>query len=117
MSRKSLSMAEANRLKQSLGSIVRWRRMSGKVVFVFNPTGESVTSNSMKELWGKVKNDNELYAKIFSEASIDGESNKELMQGPFKFYIQESLKMKLIELNQTLKRTRQFRKVQRMGVK
>ena len=51
--------------------------MSGKVVFVFNPTGESVTSNSMKELWGKVKNDNELYAKIFSEASIDGESNKE----------------------------------------
>ena len=77
MSGKSHSLAEANRLKQSLGSIVRWRRMSGKVVFVFNPTGESVTSNSMKELWGKVKNDNELYAKIFSEASIDGESNEE----------------------------------------
>ena len=30
----------------------------------------------MKELMGKVKHDNELYAKILSEASIDGESNE-----------------------------------------
>ena len=46
-----------------------------KISVVFTPTGENVTS--MTELWGKVKHEKELYAKITIDAGIDGESKEE----------------------------------------
>ena len=75
---------EDDRLKLSLRNVVKWRRnkrksISGKyhsVLLVFMPTGESVFSR--KELWGKVKNDKEVYNKIVMEAGLEGETENDL---------------------------------------
>ena len=73
------NMAEDKRLKLSLTSIVKSRRWSGKICdricLVFKPTGESV--NNIKELWGKVKNDKELYAKLLMDTALQGEKEND----------------------------------------
>ena len=61
-------MADDDRLKLSIKSIVKKRRVKGKTLLVFEPTGESV--RSITELWGKIKHDKELYDKVMKDAAL-----------------------------------------------
>ena len=45
-------MADDDRLKLSIKSIVKKRRVKGKTLLVFEPTGQSV--RSITELWGRL---------------------------------------------------------------
>ena len=64
-------MADDDRLKLSIKSIVKKRRVKGKTLLVFEPTGESV--RSITELWGKIKHDKELYDKVMKDAALEVE--------------------------------------------
>ena len=72
-------MAEDDRLKLSLNSIVKRRILTGnpwdKTCLVFKPTGESVSN--IKELWGKVKNNKELYDQIMMDTALEGEKEND----------------------------------------
>ena len=72
-------MAEDDRLKLSLNSIVKRRILTGnpwdKTCLVFKPTGESVSN--IKELWGKVKNNKELYDQIMMDTALEGEKQND----------------------------------------
>ena len=67
-------MADDDRLKLSIKSIVKKRRVKGKTLLVFEPTGESV--RSITELWGKIKHDKELYDKVMKDAALKLEKKK-----------------------------------------
>ena len=73
-------MAEDDRLKLSLNSIVKRRILTGnpwdKTCLVFKTTGESVSN--IKELWGKVKNNKELYDQIMMDTALEGEKENDL---------------------------------------
>jgi hypothetical protein len=79
-------MSEDPKLKLSIFSIVKRRRLTGgKICYVFQPIGESLTSK--KEMWGNMKHDTEVYTKIRKNAGLEGEEGIQFEKRALQFLL------------------------------